>query len=138
MQKIKRHFGEKFNGKKFAIWGLSFKPKTDDLRESPAVFIAQKILEDGGILNLSDPVANDKAKLLFKRKASKVRFFENYYDSLKDVDALIITTEWNDFRKPDFDKMKSLMKTPVIFDGRNIYNPKLLKEKKFVYYGIGR
>lgn len=137
-QKIKRHFGEKFTGKKFALWGLSFKPKTDDIRESPAIYIARKIIENGGMLNISDPVAIEKTKILFKRRASKVKFFENYYDSLKDVDALIIVTEWNEFRKPDFDKMKALMKTPVIFDGRNIYNPKLLKEKKFVYYGIGR
>jgi UDPglucose 6-dehydrogenase len=137
-QKIKRHFGEKFNGKKFAIWGLSFKPKTDDIRESPAIELAQKILEEGGTINLSDPVANEKAKPLFRKKQGKVKFFENYYDSLKDVDALIVITEWNEFRKPDFDRMKSLMKTPVIFDGRNIYNPKLLKEKKFVYYGIGK
>lgn len=138
LQKIKRHFGEKFNGKKFAIWGMSYKPKTDDIRESPALNIAFKILEDGGTLNISDPVAIEKAKPLFKKKQGKVKFFENYYDSLKDVDALILITEWNEFRKPDFDKMKSLMKTPVIFDGRNIYNPKLLKEKKFVYYGIGK
>lgn len=137
-QKIKRHFGEKFDGKKFAIWGLSFKPKTDDIRESPAIEIAQKILEEGGTLNLSDPAANEKAKPLFRKKQGKVKFFDNYYDSLKDVDALIVITEWNEFRKPDFDRMKSLMKTPVIFDGRNIYNPKLLKEKKFVYYGIGK
>ena len=138
LQKIKRHFGEKFTGKKFALWGLSFKPKTDDIRESPSIYIARKIIENGGMLNISDPVAIEKTKILFKRRASKVKFFENYYDSLKDVDALIIVTEWSEFRKPDFDKMKTLMKTPVIFDGRNIYNPKLLKEKKFVYYGIGR
>jgi len=138
LQKIKRHFGEKFTGRKFAIWGLSFKPKTDDIRESPAIEIAKKILEEGGTVNLTDPVATEKAKAVFKRKAGKIKFYENYYDSLKDADALILLTEWNEFRKPDFDKMKSLMKTPVIFDGRNIYNPKLLKEKKFVYYGIGR
>ena len=138
IQKIKRHFGEKLEGKKFALWGVTFKPKTDDIRESPALELVKKIIEAGGILNITDPVALDKTKSLFKRKPGKVKFFENYYDSLKDADALILMTEWSEFRKPDFDKMKSLMKTPVIFDGRNIYNPKLLKEKKFVYYGIGR
>lgn len=138
LQKIKRHFGEKFNGRKFALWGLSFKPKTDDIRESPAIEIAKKILEEGASLNLTDPVALEKAKLVLKKRTGKIKFFENNYESLRDVDALIIVTDWNEFRKPDFDKMKSLMKTPVIFDGRNIYNPRLLKEKKFVYYGIGR
>lgn len=138
LQKIKRHFGEKLIGRKFAVWGLSFKPKTDDIRESPAVEIAKRILKDGAMLNLTDPVAIEKTKSVLKRRSGKIKFFENYYDSLKDTDALIVLTEWNEFRKPDFDKMKSLMKTPVIFDGRNIYNPRLLKEKKFVYYGIGR
>jgi UDPglucose 6-dehydrogenase len=138
MHKINRHFGENLSGKKFAIWGISFKPKTDDLRESTSIVIANEILKDGGLLNISDPVAIEKARPLFKKKSGKVKFFENYYDSLKDTDALIVITEWSEFRKPDFDKMKSLMKTPVIFDGRNIYNPRLLKEKKFVYYGIGK
>lgn len=138
IQKIKRHFGENFSGKKFAVWGLSFKPKTDDIRESPSIELIQKILENGGAVSLFDPAANEKAKFIFKKRTGKVKFFESYYDSLKDADALIIMTEWNEFRKPDFDKMKALMKTPVIFDGRNIYNPRILKEKKFVYYGIGR
>jgi len=138
LQKIKRHFGENFSGRKFAVWGLSFKPKTDDIRESPSIEIIQKILENGGSVNLFDPAAIEKAKFLFKKRTGKVKFFESYYDSLKDADAMIIMNEWNEFRKPDFDKMKTLMKTPVIFDGRNIYNPRILKEKKFVYYGIGR
>jgi UDPglucose 6-dehydrogenase len=136
--KIKRHFGEKLNNKKFAIWGLAFKPRTDDIREAPAIAIIEKLLEEGCKIMVNDPVAMENVKIYFKKSNYKIKFCENYYDTLKDADAIILVTEWNEYRKPDFDKMKSLMKTPVIFDGRNIYNPKLLKEKKFVYYGIGK
>ena len=138
IQKVKRHFGENLTGKKFAVWGISFKPKTDDIRESPALVLIEEILQAGGFVNSTDPVALEKGKAFFKKKHTKIKFFDNYYDSIKDVDAMLLVTEWNEFRKPDFDKMKMLMKTAVIFDGRNIYNPKLLKEKKFVYYGIGK
>jgi UDPglucose 6-dehydrogenase len=136
--KIKRHFGEKLNNKKFAVWGISFKPRTDDIREAPAIKLMEKLLEEGCKVYATDPAAIENAKNYFDNKSYKLKFFDNYYDTLKDVDALILVTEWNEYRKPDFDKMKSLMRTPVIFDGRNIYNPQLLKSKKFVYYGIGK
>lgn len=136
--KIKRHFGEKLNNKKFAIWGLAFKPRTDDIREAPAIALIEKLLEEGCKILINDPVAMENGKSYFKNSSYKIKFCDNYYDTLKDADAMILVTEWNEYRKPDFEKMKSLMKTPVIFDGRNIYNPKLLKEKKFVYYGIGK
>jgi UDPglucose 6-dehydrogenase len=136
--KIKRHFGEKLNNKKFAVWGLAFKPRTDDIREAPAIAIIEKLLEEGCKVLVNDPVAMENCKNYFKNTNYKIKFCENYYDTLKDADAMILVTEWNEYRKPDFNKMKSLMKSPVIFDGRNIYNPKLLKEKKFVYYGIGK
>jgi len=138
LQKIKRHFGEKLNNKKFAVWGLSFKPRTDDIREAPAIALIEKLVEEGSKIYANDPVAMNNAKNYLSKKSYKIKFFDNYYDTLKDADALILVTEWNEYRKPDFDKMKSLMKTPVIFDGRNIYNPQLLKSKKFVYYGIGK
>lgn len=136
--KIKRHFGEKLNNKKFAVWGLSFKPRTDDIREAPAIALIEKLLAEGCKILLNDPVAMENGKEYFKNTSYKIKFCDNYYDTLKDADAMILITEWNEYRKPDFEKMKSLMKTPVIFDGRNIYNPKFLKEKKFVYYGIGK
>ena len=138
LQKIKRHFGEKLNNKKFAVWGISFKPRTDDIREAPAIALIEKLVEEGSKVNANDPVAMNNAKNYLSKKSYKIKFFDNYYDTLKDADALILVTEWNEYRKPDFDKMKSLMKSPVIFDGRNIYNPQLLKSKKFVYYGIGK
>ncbi|TRZ64653.1 UDP-glucose/GDP-mannose dehydrogenase family protein [bacterium] len=136
--KIKRFFGEKLKNRKFAVWGLSFKPKTDDIRESPSIVLIEKLLDDGATINATDPAAIEKTKAYFRKFRHRISFYENYYDTLKGADALILITEWNDFRKPDFERMMELMKTPVIFDGRNIYNPKLLKEKKFVYFGIGK
>ena len=137
-RKIKKHFNNDLTGKTFAVWGLSYKPRTDDIREAPAITLIEKILDEGGKVNVCDPAAIEKGKVYFKDRSDKVRFFEIYYDTLKDVDAMLLITEWNEFRKPDFDRMKSLMKTPVIFDGRNIYNPELLKKKGFIYYGIGK
>jgi len=136
--KIKIHFNHDLNDKTFAIWGLSYKPRTDDIREAPAITLIERIIEEGGKVNVCDPAAIERGKAYFKESSDKVRFFEIYYDTLKDVDAMLLITEWNEFRKPDFKRMKSLMKTPVIFDGRNIYNPELLKKKGFIYYGIGK
>jgi UDPglucose 6-dehydrogenase len=137
-KKIKRHFGEKLSGKNFAVWGLSFKPRTDDIRESPAIEIIDRILKAGGRVTVFDPAANEKGKAYYSEYPEKVKFTENNYDALEGADALIVITEWNEFRRPDFSRMKSLMKTAVIFDGRNIYNPAYLKQMKFVYYGIGK
>lgn len=137
-KKIIKHFNNDLTGKTFAVWGLSYKPRTDDIREAPAITLIEKIIDEGGKVNVCDPAAIEKGKVYFKDRSDKVRFFEIYYDTLKDADAMLLITEWNEFRKPDFDRMKSLMKTPVIFDGRNIYNPELLKKKGFVYYGIGK
>ena len=136
--KIKKHFESNLKGKTFAVWGLSYKPRTDDIREAPAITLIEMILDEGGYVNVCDPAAIDRGKEYFKDKLDKVNFFEINYDSLKDVDAMIIATEWNEFRRPDFERMKSLMKTPVIFDGRNIYNPDHLKREGFIYYGIGK
>jgi UDPglucose 6-dehydrogenase len=138
IHKVKRHFGENLKGKKFAVWGLSFKPRTDDIRFAPSIKIIDALIESGAKVSVTDPVALENGRDYFKEKSSRLKLIENYYDALKDADAMILVTEWNEFRRPDFDKMKSLMKTPVIFDGRNIYNSVLLKEKKFVYYAIGK
>ncbi len=133
--KILSHFKNRLKGKIIAVWGLSFKPNTDDMREAPAVTIIQELLRFGANINAFDPVAMQEARRYFKRG---VTYFRNNYAALKNADALVVATEWNEFRRPDFDKMKSLMRGRVIFDGRNIYDPQDLHEKEFVYYGMGR
>jgi len=135
VRKIVRHFKSKMKGKIVTLWGLSFKPNTDDMREAPAVTIIEMLLAAGARVHVHDPVAMTVAKKLFGRK---VRYFENNYRALRDADALVVVTEWNEFRRPDLDKMKKLMRGKAIFDGRNIYNPAMLRSKGFVYYGVGR
>ncbi len=138
VEKVKSHFSKDIkdkNDKKIAIWGLSFKPKTDDMREAPSITIINELLKLGFRITAYDPVAIKNAKKIF---GSKIKFARNQYDALKGADALILITEWQEFREPDFNYMKSLMKTPVIFDGRNIYNPEKVRKVGFVYYGIGR
>jgi len=122
-------------GKTIAIWGLSFKPRTDDMREAPSVVIIKHLLRAGAEVNAHDPVAMDEARKIFK---NKIKFMEDGYDTLRGADALAVVTEWNEFRTPDFQKIKLLLKKPVIFDGRNLYNQSELKKTGFTYYGIGR
>jgi len=133
-RKIKLFFKGELKGKKFGVWGLSFKPKTDDLREAPALFIIDKLLSLGAQVSVHDPVAMDKAKEYF---GTKVNYAKSNYDVCTDADALIVHTEWNEYRQPDFEKMKKLMKLPVIFDGRNLYNSKRLENLGFQYFGVG-
>ena len=135
VKKMLRHFNNQIQQKVITLWGLSFKPQTDDIREAPSIVIISSLLEHGAKIRAHDPIANSQVKARF---GGKVEFFANNYEALKGADALAVITEWNEFRRPDFDRMKSLMKRPVIFDGRNIYDPKLMKEKGFVYFGIGR
>ena len=122
-------------GKTIAVWGLSFKPRTDDMREAPSVVIINNLLRAGAAVRVHDPVAMDEARKIFK---DRVQYMKNDYDALRGVDALAVVTEWNEFRTPDFQKMKRLMKKPVIFDGRNIYNQSDLLKMGFTYFGIGR
>ena len=138
VNKILKHFKNKIKGKTFTIWGLSYKPRTDDLREAPSLTIIEKLLEHGAKIQASDPVANENFKRLYGKKFKNVKIFENNYSALKNSSALILVTEWNEFRRLDTDKMKKLMKERVIFDGRNIFNPKFVKSKGFKYYGIGK
>jgi len=135
VKKMLRHFNNQIQQKVITIWGLSFKPQTDDVREAPALVIINSLLEIGAKIRAHDPIANSKVRGQF---GGKVEFFDNNYEALKGADALAVITEWNEFRRPDFDRMKALMKRPVIFDGRNIYDPKLMREKGFIYFGIGR
>ena len=135
VRKLEHYYKGQLKNKVIVLWGLSFKPQTDDMREAPSLVIINALLEAGAHVRAHDPIALTRAKALFPKK---VEFFENCYDALKGGEALLIITEWNEFRRPDFPRMKSLMKTPVIFDGRNIYDPKTLKEAGFIYFGMGR
>jgi UDPglucose 6-dehydrogenase len=134
-RKLYKHFEGQLGGRVITLWGLAFKPQTDDMREAPSIEIIQALLDAKAKIHVHDPIANIRAKSIF---GSKVTYFDNNYDALKGAEALLIITEWNEFRKPDFAKMKSLMKKPVIFDGRNIYDLKIMKEAGFIYFGIGR
>jgi len=133
--RIRKHFSNDFKGKKIAIWGLAFKPDTDDIREAPALYIIDELLKDGAQIKVYDPegMHNVQAKL-----GDKILYATDQYDALTDADALIICTEWSVFRTPDFDKVKSALKSNVIFDGRNLYETELMAELGFTYYSIGR
>jgi UDPglucose 6-dehydrogenase len=122
-------------GKTIAVWGLSFKPRTDDMREAPSVVIINRLLEAGASVRAHDPEALKEAKSIF---GDRISYSNNQYDILKGSDALAIITEWNEFRNPDFDKMKGLLLNPIIFDGRNLYQPSRMKDAGFEYFPIGR
>ena len=134
--KIKDHFGGDINGKKFAIWGLSFKPKTDDMREAPSIEIMKALHSAGATIAAHDPVAMEEAKHMGVTEYATL--CDDNFDTLHDADGLVLVTEWLNYREPDFKQMKSMMRTPVIFDGRNVYNPQKMREIGFAYYGIGR
>ena len=135
LDKITKHFGEDLSGKTFAVWGLAFKPKTDDLREAPSITIINDLLKRGAKVKAFDPKAMDVAKFYFK---DTITYATGAYNALENADALLLLTEWNEFRRPDFEKVKTLLKQPVIFDGRNQYNSIRVKEKGFKYYQIGK
>jgi len=135
LAKLKKHFGGKLKGKTIAIWGIAFKPQTDDIREAPSMVIISSLLKEGVTVKAHDPVAMPHAKKVF---GARVQFCKTAYSALNKTDALLVVTEWNEFRKPDMLYMKSIMKTPVIFDGRNIYDPKEVQDAGFTYYGIGK
>ncbi len=133
--KLDKVMGKSLKKKTIAVWGLAFKPRTDDMREAPAVPIIQGLLERGAKVQAYDPEAMPVAKGLF---GSKITFAKSAYAALKDADALLIVTEWNEFREPDFDKMKKLMHRHLILDGRNIYQPAVMRAAGFTYESIGR
>lgn len=135
IEKILNKFGENLTGKTFAIWGLAFKPKTNDMREAPAITIIEALLERGAKIQAYDPKAFDCAKMIF---GDKITYAKSSYDALNNADALLLLTEWNEFRRPDFDRIKDLLKTPIIFDGRNQYDAKRLIERGFEYTCIGK
>ena len=137
VEKIVSHFGgeKKVAGKTVAIWGLAFKPKTDDMREAPAIVIIERLLAMGAKVRAYDPEAMDTARGLF---GDRITLCDKSYDALDGADALAVLTEWNTFREPDFEKMRTLMRAPVVFDGRNVYSPEQLRALGFTYFSIGR
>ncbi|MCX2739658.1 UDP-glucose dehydrogenase family protein [Pontibacter anaerobius] len=132
--KIHSHFNGDLSGKTFAVWGLSFKPKTDDMREAPSLVIIQKLLEQGAKVRAYDPVAMAEARHTL---GDTIEYGKDEYEALIDADALLLVTEWPEFRSPNFAVVSKLMKDKVVFDGRNIYDGADLREKGFAYYGIG-
>ncbi len=137
VHKVLNHFGDDLRGIKLAIWGLSFKPNTDDMREAPSQIVTKMLLEKGAQLSVYDPIAINEAKGVIGEPEG-IEYCESQYDAIIGSDALILLTEWHQFRNPDFDRLKKEMRSTVIFDGRNQYNPVTLKELGFDYYGIGR
>ncbi len=137
VHKVLSHFGDDLRGIKLALWGLSFKPNTDDMREAPSQIVTKMLLEKGAQLSVYDPIAMNEAKRVIGEPEA-LEYCESQYDAIIGSDALILLTEWHQFRNPDFEKIKQDLRTAVIFDGRNQYNPESLMEAGFTYYGIGR
>jgi UDPglucose 6-dehydrogenase len=133
--KIFKHFGKNLKGKTFALWGLSFKPQTDDMREAPSLVIIEQLLEAGASVKAYDPVAMKEAK---HKLGDRITYAKDMYEALIDADALAIVTEWPEFRVPNYSIMEKLLVKKVIFDGRNIYDPAEMKEYGYIYYSIGR
>ena len=135
VEKIKKHFGDKIKGKHFGMWGLSFKPKTDDMREAPSLVIIDALTELGATVRAYDPVAMEEAKRIL---GDKIQYAKDEYDAVIDADALILVTEWSEFRMPNYRILEKLMNQKTIFDGRNVYDLEEMRELGFDYYSIGR
>lgn len=144
-RKVVERFGDDLSGKRFAVWGLAFKPNTDDMREAPSRVLLRQLIESGASAAVYDPVAMTETKRVLEQDFAdmpeglgRVSFAEDPMDALRDADALVIVTEWKAFRSPDFEQMKTLLKAPVIFDGRNLFEPEIMADSGFEYHGIGR
>jgi len=135
VRKVTDHFGEDLSGLTIGVWGISFKPNTDDIREAPALTVIKGLIEKGASIAAYDPQAMENASSIL---GDSVRFASSVYDAVTGADALVLVTEWTEFREPDFPRMTEIMKQPVIFDGRNVFNPVKLINLGFTYYGIGR
>ena len=135
LSRIKEYFNGSLKGKTIAIWGLAFKPHTDDIREAPALYNIEALLKEGAVVRAHDPEAMENVKKIF---GDKIQYFENPYEAAKDADAILIATEWPEFRTPDFEKLSGAVKSKVIFDGRNVYELDVMKEQGYQYYSIGR
>lgn len=137
-RKVVERFGEDLTGKTFAIWGLAFKPQTDDMREAPAIYIIKDLVSRGAQVRAYDPKAMDEAQHFYLKDVPGVDYVQSKYEALPGADAMILLTEWKEFRSPDFGELEQQLKQPVIFDGRNQYNDKQLKNLGFEYYQIGK
>jgi UDPglucose 6-dehydrogenase len=135
VEKVRRHFGENLSGLTFALWGLAFKPRTDDMRDAPSITVIEELLKAGAHVHAHDPEAMEEAKKVF---GDRIRYASRNYDALEGASALLVLTEWNEFRRPNFQRIKQLLRSPIIFDGRNIYDPSDLRKLGFKYYSIGR
>ena len=133
--KIKRYFNDEISNRTFAVWGLSFKPKTDDIREASSIILIQRLLQAGSRIRAYDPAAMNETKMLL---GDRIMYAADPYEALAGADAMVLMTEWSEFHLPDFSRMANLMKGRVIFDGRNIYDPAELKRQGYEYFGIGR
>lgn len=136
-QKILKYFGEDLKGKKFCIWGLSFKPQTDDMREATSITLIKELSAHGAEIKVYDPKAMEEAKKYYLKDVVEIIYANNKYDALEDCNAMVLVTEWKEFRSPDFLEIKERLKEAIIFDGRNQYNAKYLKEMGFKYFQIG-
>lgn len=135
LDRIRGYFKGNLKGKKIAIWGLAFKPHTDDIREAPALYNIEALLREGAIIRAHDPEAMDNVRKIF---GDKIQYFENPYEAAQGADAIFIATEWPEFRTPDFEKLTAAVKSKVIFDGRNVYELNVMKEQGYQYFSIGR
>lgn len=137
-EKINGYFNEDINGKVIALWGLSFKPNTDDLRDASSRILVEALWQKGARVQAYDPVAMDKAKVLYADAGDKIHFSESRYGALQNADALAVVTEWDEFRRPDFDFIRDQLKSPVVFDGRNLYSPTDMASHGLTYFAVGR
>jgi UDPglucose 6-dehydrogenase len=135
VEKVRKHFTGNLRDKRLGVWGLSFKPRTNDMRDAPSIKIIENLLSDGATVVAYDPEAHDEAKKIF---GTRIQLAASNYACVEGVDALLIVTEWQAFRHPNFERMKGVMRHPVIFDGRNIYDPAQLRQLGFTYYSVGR
>ncbi|MEO6908952.1 MAG: nucleotide sugar dehydrogenase, partial [Abditibacteriaceae bacterium] len=135
VQKVLSHFSNDLKGRHFALWGLAFKPGTDDMREAPSLVIIEELLQRGATISAYDPEAMGTAKELL---GDTISWAENAYEACENADALLVATEWNSFREPDWAALKQMLKNPVVFDGRNIYSPNVMHGQGYTYYSIGR
>jgi UDPglucose 6-dehydrogenase len=137
LHKLAVRLGERLDGKRFALWGLAFKPNTDDMREAPSRVVIDGLLKRGGAVIAYDPVAMQEARRIYSGER-RVAFGESPQEVLKGADALVIVTEWKEFRSPDFGEIKRLLRQPLVFDGRNLYDPAMVRDAGLEYYSIGR
>ena len=137
-KKVVDRFGEDLTGKTFAVWGLAFKPQTDDMREAPAIYIIKDLVKRGAKIQAYDPKAMDEAQHFYLKEVTNVSYFNSKYKTLQGADAMILLTEWKEFRSPDFEELKQQLKQPIIFDGRNQYNSQMMQDLEIEYFQIGK